>query len=259
MLFKLYLSKLNTKINALWQKPRQGTVNYCDPDWFEPRVIGRDMLERFMKLSLHKSLKLDGTYTNHSIRATVISTLDRAGFEARHIIALSSHKNESTIKDYATKCPENKRKEMFDSLSNAMLPTVKKSKHPTSTVTKAIADGQTGQENPIDNLATFDLDPINDFETLDDNLLANLIYDNPTLTKGSDKENATANINSPDAIVPKMPQNMVPLAPTTTSANPQINTQVINHNVPTKNVNFPRLPPMYFPNSNVTINYNFGN
>ena len=67
------------------------------------------MLERFMKINLGTSLKLDGDYTNHSIRSTVIRILDREGFEARHIIGLSSHKNESTIKDYATTCPDGKK------------------------------------------------------------------------------------------------------------------------------------------------------
>ena len=75
-----------------------------------------------MKLSLAKSVKLDSEYTNHSIRSTVISTLDNAGFEARHIMQLSSHRSESSIKEYSTKCPENKRKEMFDSLTEAMVP-----------------------------------------------------------------------------------------------------------------------------------------
>ena len=70
-----------------------------------------------MKLSICKSLSLDGDYTNHSIHATVISTLDNAGFEGRHIIQLSSHKSEATIKEYSAKCLDNKRKEMFQSLS----------------------------------------------------------------------------------------------------------------------------------------------
>ena len=61
-----------------------------------------------------KSAKLSmDIYTNHSIRSTCISTLDDAGFDARHIIKLSSHKNESSIKEYAQECPERKRKEMF--------------------------------------------------------------------------------------------------------------------------------------------------
>ena len=61
-----------------------------------------------------------GGYTNHSIMATVINTLDTAGLEAHHIMKLSSHKNESSIKEYATTCPDNKHKEMFQSLMDAI-------------------------------------------------------------------------------------------------------------------------------------------
>ena len=119
-IFKLYMSKFPKNIDDLWLKPRSGLINYVDEEWYEPRKVGRDTMERFMKLSICKNVHLDGDYTNHSICVTVIETLDNAGFEARHIIKLTSHKSESTVKEYARKCPENKRKAMFQSLSNAM-------------------------------------------------------------------------------------------------------------------------------------------
>ena len=111
-LFKLYTTKLNPTVNFLWQKPLQKkNLHFTDPVWYEPRVVGRDPLERFMKY-LSKDINLSVDYTNHSIRVTCISTLDMAGFEARHIMALSSHKNEATIKEYSTICPDIKRKEV---------------------------------------------------------------------------------------------------------------------------------------------------
>ena len=48
-------------------------------------------------------------------------------FEARHCIS-SSHKSESSIKQYVVKCPENKKKEMFDELSDLMEPKYKQPK-----------------------------------------------------------------------------------------------------------------------------------
>ena len=125
-LFKLYLSKLSPDSKALWQKPRSISLHYLDTPGYEPRAVSHDTLERFMKLSISKSVKMDGEYTNHSIRATAISTLDNDGFEAQHIMQINSHESESTIKEYATKYPENKRKEMFDSLSDALAPKGKK-------------------------------------------------------------------------------------------------------------------------------------
>lgn len=40
-------------------------------------------------------------YTNHSIRATAVTILDKSGFEARHIMAVSGHKNEASIRSYS--------------------------------------------------------------------------------------------------------------------------------------------------------------
>ena len=192
-----------------------------------------------MKLSLSKSVKLDGTYTNHSIRATVITTLDRQGFEAHHIIQLSSHKSESTVKEYSTKCPENKRKEMFDSLTNAMQPKNKKCK-PSGQPALANID-----INDIKhNLPTFDLEVIDDFETIDDTLLVDIL--NETI----DKHNNENSNNNNNQLLTSAPPPIVP----------QINTQVINNNnnAVTKTPPSYRVPQMYFPHSNVTINYNFG-
>ena len=48
-------------------------------------------------------------YTNHSIRATTITILDRNGYEAKHIMSVSGHRSESSLKSYTktgdlTKC-----------------------------------------------------------------------------------------------------------------------------------------------------------
>ena len=67
--------------------------------------------------TLSERAKLSRMYTNHCIQASVVTKLDTEGFEARHIMAVSSHKSEQSIKSYAAKCPENKRKEMFDALA----------------------------------------------------------------------------------------------------------------------------------------------
>ena len=223
-----------------------GTLFFVDDEWYQNRVVGRDMCDRFMKLSLCKSLKLDGEYTNHSIRSTVITTLDKAGFEARHIIKLSSHKSETTIKEYSTRCPENKRKAMFDSLTNAIQPKNKKIKQKPEIATSTVTKNQTPdlQLNDVKlDLPTFELQEIADFDTIDDELLVQMMTDH-------DKENTNDNINNNNnqtnpGEVAIQNQNVV--------QPPQINTQVINQNMLPQF----RMPAMYFPNSNVTINYNF--
>ena len=184
-IFRLYTSKLNPNCESFWQKPRSISLHYNEPYWFEPRVVGCDTLECFMKLSsICKAVKLDNEYTNHSIRATVITTLDNAGFEGRHIIQLSSHKSESTIKEYSTKCPESKRKEMFESLSEAMTPYQKRKKlTPAATVSTSPEINDVKQ-----NLPTFNIEPIGEFDTIDDNILAELLLDFPK-DQQSEEEN----------------------------------------------------------------------
>ena len=183
-LFKLYKSKLSNKIDSLWQKPRSGYINYIDNDWYEGRIVRRDTLECFMQLSIAKSVKIDGYYMNHSIRSTIITHLDNAGFEARHIMQLSSDKSESTIKEYSVKCPITKRKEMFDSLSNAIQP---KKHEPSATVSKPDTTYDTKT-----NMPTFNIEPIDNFNTLDDAVLQELLTDFPTYNDENFNPNITA-------------------------------------------------------------------
>ena len=65
-------------------------------------------------------------YTNQSIRHTCMEVLDEE-FEARHIMAVSGHKSESTIKNYAKKCPEKKKWEMSHTLAETFIPDKKTS------------------------------------------------------------------------------------------------------------------------------------
>ena len=226
---------------------------YIEEEWYENRVVGRDMCDRFMKLSLAKSVQLDGDYTNHSICATVITTLDKEGFEACHIIKLSSHKSESTVKEYSTKCPENKWKEMFDSLTNAMHPKQKKAK----TVAKPPSPKQASNapsnididiHDIKDNLPRFDLQEIYDFDTIDHSLLVQII------TEETDKENSNKKTNQQVATTPQGIHQMAINSPKNSAIQQQ--TQQINNqfNMPPQF----HFPGMFFPNSNVTINYNFG-
>ncbi len=59
-----------------------------------------------------------------------MQTLDDAGYEAHHIIALSSHKSESTVKKYATKCPDEKKHQMCGTLQNQLIPAKKPKETP---------------------------------------------------------------------------------------------------------------------------------
>ena len=67
-----------------------------------------------------KEIQLSYQYTNHCIRATAVSLLDECNFEARHIMRVSGHRSESSIRSYSRRLSEVKQKEISHSLSTAM-------------------------------------------------------------------------------------------------------------------------------------------
>ena len=96
--FKLYLEKLNPKLEALFQRPKANAPSHGP--WFDGQVLGIKSLEKLMKeISIDAGLSI--SYTNHSIRATCITLLDDAGNESRHIMSVSGHKSESSICSYS--------------------------------------------------------------------------------------------------------------------------------------------------------------
>ena len=83
------------------------------------------------------------------------------------------------------------------------------------------------------NLTDCDFHELDNFDTIDDKVLADLMVEHDNNYYKTDQTNTNS------TMIPQ--QN-------------QINTQVINQNVPPQF----HVPQMYFPQSNVTINYNFG-
>jgi hypothetical protein len=75
-----------------------------------------------MMAAISKDAGLSAIYTNHCIRATCITLLDESGYEGRHIIGISKHKSETSLKHYATHLSESKKHEMSNALVNKILP-----------------------------------------------------------------------------------------------------------------------------------------
>ena len=97
--FELYLSHLNPLNEFLFQRPKRN-VSISEVIWYDNMVIGERTLGDKMK-NISREGNLSKCYTNHSIRATAVTILDKSGFEARHIMAVSGHKNEASIRSYS--------------------------------------------------------------------------------------------------------------------------------------------------------------
>ena len=107
---ELFIKHLNPKNEFLFQRTKKGSKIGVDDVCFYNMVIGERTFGEKMKLSKD--------YTNHSIRATAVTILDKCGYEARHIMAVSGHKSESSIRSYC-KTDTNTKKQMSESMAAA--------------------------------------------------------------------------------------------------------------------------------------------
>jgi len=96
---RMYATDLNKRhldCAALWQRPKDV---YDDENevWFEKKPLGVNIFGEMMS-KISKAADLSKTYTNHSIRAICITVLNDSGFEGRHIVTISGHRSEESIK-----------------------------------------------------------------------------------------------------------------------------------------------------------------
>jgi integrase len=78
-------------------------------DDFVTFLLLKSTLGDKMKI-LSQKYNLSAVYTNHSLRATAITMLDNEGYEARHIMVISGHKSEKSIRSYSRTDDSNRRK-----------------------------------------------------------------------------------------------------------------------------------------------------
>ena len=70
--------------------------------------------------TLSITANLSVVYTNHSLRATCVTLLDSANIEGRHIISVTQHKSEGSLKPYMGHVANKKKKEMSAILSTGL-------------------------------------------------------------------------------------------------------------------------------------------
>jgi len=114
--FKKYLEKRNQNNTALWQRPRN-SFDENDSTWFEKQPIGKNTLGCMMS-NISKAAKLSKIYTNHCVRATCITVLSESGFEARHIVIISGHRNEQSVRNYVRDTSTAQKRDMSVSISS---------------------------------------------------------------------------------------------------------------------------------------------
>ena len=96
--YKLYLSKLNSLCDALWQRPKANFSPHAAV-WYDNSPVGKNKLGDKMK-EISKKAGLSQNYTKHSIRPTAATHLHHAGLNAQRIVNVTGHNNIESLKHY---------------------------------------------------------------------------------------------------------------------------------------------------------------
>ena len=110
-----------TPTAALFPVPKRFWKGPEESVWFENRCVGTNKLGSMMK-ELSKAANLSQLYTNHCIRATAITLWSDAGLSNRHIMTLSGHRNENSLKSYNARPSSQQLQACSNVLSSALNP-----------------------------------------------------------------------------------------------------------------------------------------
>ncbi|CAG2232416.1 unnamed protein product [Mytilus edulis] len=97
--FVKYIRRLNPKCNKLFQQPK---LTAKDGIHYDNIPLGHNKLGIYMN-EISKAANLSREYTNHSCRATTVHILDEAQIPSRHIMSVTGHKSEASLKTYSGK------------------------------------------------------------------------------------------------------------------------------------------------------------
>ena len=70
---------------------------------------------------ISEEAQLSTIYTNHSVRATAITLWSDAGLENHHIMAISGHRNEQSLKSYNSRPSSTQLRQSSDILSRSLV------------------------------------------------------------------------------------------------------------------------------------------
>ena len=244
--FLRYKRMLPPGCNHLFPKPlKSPTAAGC---YFSKQSIGHNKLGSMMS-TLSEKAQLSRKYTNHCLRATPVHLLDSANIPSRHIMTVTGHKAESSLKTYTGFTDQKTKKAMSHTISKSLGLDVHGSS--SKTVVPPEQNNLCNDEPVLGNIDFLDIDN----STLEP--LSNSQFDNIMM-----EFNAP---NDPiDAILKNLPEPSYELNRRQSSCDSVMNYQsnrdsVINYQSSSHAVQSLPAPIISGASANVTINYNFYN
>lgn len=114
--FEKYVKKCNAKCDAFFQHTKPTFLD-TDTERFDNKPIGKNTFGNFI-VNLSNYVELSEIYTNHSIRATTITVLNRYGFNDRDIISVSGHRSTNSLSSYVADTSAEVKQSISDTLSS---------------------------------------------------------------------------------------------------------------------------------------------
>ena len=111
--FVKYLRRLNPICFYIFQRPRKvpnGNIHYDNMPLCESNLGN-------LMVVISELANLTSRYTNHSLRATIVHILDNAMVPTRHIMSVTGHRAESSLKTYTGKTTDKIKKMMPHTLT----------------------------------------------------------------------------------------------------------------------------------------------
>ena len=107
----LFLSKTDRNATSLFNTCSKKALGNPENEsvWYTAVPIKHYQFTRFMA-DISKNEKCTTNYTPHCLRATAIQCMNDAGFEIRHIMYMSGHKNESSVRSYNRDCSTDQKR-----------------------------------------------------------------------------------------------------------------------------------------------------
>ena len=125
-ILRFYLSRLDPQCTHLFNHcNKEAMLSPSDKDvWYTQKPLSQRGFGNFMR-DIAKSSNCVENYTPHCLRATAIQLMNDAGHEARHIMFMSGHRSEASIRSYNREFSTKQKKELSMTLAGAATSTGK--------------------------------------------------------------------------------------------------------------------------------------
>ena len=110
----------------------QSLFNHCSKEaltspettdiWYSAKPCKPYQFTKFMP-DISRNAGCSRNYTAHCLRSTCIQTLNDEGFEIRHIMYMSGHRNEASVRAYNRDCSTSQKHQLSSALQRVAQPT----------------------------------------------------------------------------------------------------------------------------------------